>query len=99
MLGNDQGEDGVVFEMESNENKGRLNGRKITLLAHSVSGKGMEQIAKKYLNISHETIQNLRYENKENIEATTRNMIRYWARRNPEPDQVKVPSCIFCQQM
>ena len=71
----------------------RLNGRKITLLASSLSFTSMEVVAKKYLNINHEAIQNLKYKTQK-PEASTRNVIRYWAHKNPGPDQVKV-TCIL----
>ena len=92
----------VLFEQRKtdepavNENDERLNGRQITFLAQAIRLKEMKLVARKYLNISHETIQNICYENKENLEAINRNIIRHWTRRNPGADQVKVSLCLFC---
>ena len=87
----------AFYGMGKSENEGRLNGRQITLLARNLLSKTMKQIAKKYLNISHETIQNICYENKDHWEACNRNLIRYWARKNPGVDQIKVSSFVLGQ--
>ena len=51
----------ATIKSEMGTKSERLTGRKITLLASSLSVTSMEVVAKKYFNINHEAIQNLKY--------------------------------------
>ena len=67
----------------------QLTKRQIVRLAAAISSNDMEAIAEGYMNIDIETIKNLRDENQRNAQAFNREIIRYWAYQNPQP-QVQV---------
>ena len=52
----------------------------------------MESIALGHLGVEEETIKNLKAENRENIEAFNRSLLRDWTCKNPGKDQTRV-SC------
>ena len=59
-------------------------------LASAIAAKNMMAIAEGYLDITSETVKNKLYENPGDAEAFNREIIRYWANKNPGPEQVKV---------
>ena len=75
------------MEAESNS---CLTGYQITRLASQTRTYDMETMAERFMDISYETIKNLRYENRDNPEAFKRSLTRYWARKKSGPEQVQV---------
>ena len=79
---------GAKCIVETNKKRERLRGRHIVFLGERIiGGENMEILGQKYLNVTHEKMQNLLHDN---FTSAGRNVIRYWARRNPGPDQVTV---------
>ena len=69
---------------------GQLTNNQIVHLARSISHDDMESIALGYLGIEDEMIKNLKTEDRENIEAFNRSIIRNWMYRNSGPNQKQV---------
>ena len=82
--------------MASKDKKRNLTPRQIVRLASAISTDNMESIAEGYLDISPETVKNIRRD-ASNSEAFNREIIRYWMYKNPE-DQVQVKN-IRCHSM
>ena len=76
-------------KMTSKEMGRQLTQSQIVSLATMTSITNMMVIAEGYMDISDETIKNLQYENKGQAEAFNREIIKYWAKKNPV-DQVQV---------
>ena len=75
--------------MATGVNDGQLTNRQLVRLAASISGDNMESIAEGYLDISPETIKNLKAVNRHNSEAFNREILRTWISKNSEnPRQV-----------
>ena len=72
------------------ENPRKLSSKQIIDLAAVIDAEQMESIAEGYLGIEHETIKNLKYENKHNAEAFNRSVIRHWMYANDPADQIQV---------
>ena len=72
----------------SGEPTGHVTRKQIVRLAAAISADNMESIAEGYMDISHETVKNIRRD-ASNSEAFIRDIIRHWAYRNPE-NQVEV---------
>ena len=66
----------------------QLTRKQIVRLAAAISADNMESIAEGYMDISDETIKNIRRD-ASNSEAFNRDVIRHWMYRNPE-HQVEV---------
>ena len=66
----------------------QLTRRQIVRLGAAISADAMESIAEGYMDISPETVKNIRRD-ASNSEAFIRDIIRYWAYRNQE-NQVEV---------
>ena len=70
------------------DDSGLLTKRQIVRLAASISSDNMESIAEGYMDISPETVKNIRRD-ASNSEAFNRDIIRFWANKNPD-GQVEV---------
>ena len=66
----------------------QLTRRQIVRLGRAISADNMESIVEGYMDISNETVKNIKRD-ASNSEAFTRDIIRHWAYRNPE-NQVEV---------
>ena len=75
---------------------GQLSGSQIVHLSKAITIHAMESFAEGYLDISDATIKNLREQNKNNVEAVNKDLIKRWANRNSGPNQVKVKSKQRC---
>ena len=75
--------------MATGGNTDQLTNNQIVRLAATISANNMAAIAEGYMDISSETIKNKKYENKDDAEAFSREIIRYWMNRNPN-NQVEV---------
>ena len=75
--------------MAARRDPDQLTRRQIVRLASAISADAMESIAEGYMNLSSETLKNLRRENQGKAEAFSREIIRNWTYKNPD-DQVKV---------
>ena len=84
---------GESREMATNEDKGRLKPRQIVRLASAISATSMESIAEGYMDISDETIKNIRRD-ASNSEAFNKDIIKYWTHKNPD-NQVQVRRNLF----
>ena len=73
---------------EGGENK--LTDAHFATLAASLSTKNLESIALRYLGISAETIDSLRVQHRDDIEALNRGILRKWAYQHAGCDQIKV---------
>ena len=73
------------------EDKIPLTPKQIVRLASAISADNMESIAEGYLDLSPETIKNIRRD-ASNSEAFNRDVIRHWANKNSD-DQVDVSVC------
>ena len=62
---------------------GRLTRKQIVRLAAAISADNMESIAEGYLDISDETIKNIRRD-ASNSEAFNRDVIKHWTYKNPD---------------
>ena len=74
--------------MASNEPKGQLTRKQIVRLAANISVNNMAVIAEGYMDISEETIKNIKYENKDDAQACNREIIKYWRNPNSSGDQI-----------
>ena len=84
--------------MASNQH-GQLSGSQIVCLGKEISIHAMEAFAEGYLEISDATIKNLREQNKNDMEAVNRQLIKNWVNRNSGPNQVKVKKsrdAVYC---
>ena len=70
------------------EDKKQLTQKQIVRLGASISADSMAAIAEGYMDISDETIKNIKSENKK-AEAFNREIIKIWRNKNPD-DQLKV---------
>ena len=68
-----------------------LTPKQIVRLASAISADNMESIAEGYLDLSPETIKNIRRD-ASNSEAFNRDVVRHWANKNSD-DQVEVRVC------
>ena len=75
--------------MATGEDSGQLTRRHIVRLASAISADSMEAIAEGYMDINRETVNNIRRD-ETNSEAFNREIIRYWANKNPGRNQVNV---------
>ena len=67
-----------------------LTPKQIVRLAVVISADNMAAIAEGYMGIEPETVKNLKYENRDNAQAFSREIIRHWANKNSGPNQVEV---------
>ena len=70
--------------------EGFLTPRQIVLLAKAISCRDMKAIAEGYLDISREEVVSLVDVNRDDTEAITRELIRNWAYKNSDQNQIKV---------
>ena len=75
--------------MLSKEKSDQLTPRQIVRLAAAIPINNMVAIAEGFMDISDTTIKNLQYVYRHNAEAFNREVIKYWANKNPV-DQVQV---------
>ena len=68
----------------------QLTNNQIVRLARIISSRDMESIALGYLEIDDPKIKNIKHENRDNMEAFNREIIRHWMHKNPEPNQLQV---------
>ena len=80
--------------MVSKGNSGQLTQLQIVRLAAKIAAKNMAPLAGGYMGIDEATIENKKYENKDDADAFNRAMLRTWANRNPE-NQVHVNRSIM----
>ena len=73
------------------EPSGRVTQKQIVLLATAISSDAMEAIAEGYMNISPETVKNLRRDGN-NSEAFNRDVLHYGANKITGPSQIRVRS-------
>ena len=78
---------------------GQLSGSQIVRLSAAITIHAMESFAEGHLGISDATIKNLREQNKNNVEAVNKDLIKFWANRNSGPNQVKVKSKQRCSRL
>ena len=76
--------------MASNEPKGQFTRKQIVRLAANISLNNMAAIAEGYMDISEETIKNIKYENKDDAQACNREIKEYWWNQNTSGDQILV---------
>ena len=70
---------------------GNLTPRQIVRLAAAIHDHKMAPIAKRYMNIPSETIENIKDENKDDAEAFNREIIKYWLHKNSnDQEQVSI---------
>ena len=82
--------------MASAEDSGQLTQKQIVRLAAAISVDNMASIAEGYMDISDETIKNTWRENQGKAQAFNRDIIKYWANKNPEDQiQVFIPRLLF----
>ena len=70
---------------------GRMTQKQIVLLSAAISSNNMEAIAEGYMDISGETIKNLRRD-ASNSEAFNRDVLHYWTNKITGPSQIRVRS-------
>ena len=75
--------------MASNRH-GELTNEQIVRLGVEISTQDMESFAEGYLDISDATIKSLKDQHKNNMDAFNRDLIRNWAYRNSDENQVEV---------
>ena len=75
--------------MAANRTEQRLSSPQIVGLAAAISVDKMAAIAEGYMDISSETIENLKFKNKDDADGFNREIIRCWAYKNPA-NQVEV---------
>ena len=61
-------------------------------LSEAISAKNLELIAIKYMGIESETLDNLKRQHREDVQAFSRDVIRKWCYMNSGPDQIEVRS-------
>ena len=64
----------------------------IVRLAKAISAKHIESIAIEYMGIEGETLENLRRQHREDVEAFSRDVLRKWCCMNSGPEGTKVRS-------
>ena len=69
-----------------------ISNKMIVRLAESISARNLELIAMKYLGIEWETLENLKRQHREDVQAFSRDVIRKWCYMNSGPDQIEVSS-------
>ena len=69
--------------------EGLLTPRQIVLLAKAISCRDMKAIAEGYLDISREDVVSLVDANRDDTEAITREIIRKWAYKHSDQNQIK----------
>ena len=74
--------------MASQRHPDQLTRKQIVRLASAISANNMESIAEGYMDISDETIKNIRRDTSSS-EAFNRDILRQWTYKNPN-DQIKV---------
>ena len=74
--------------MATGGNSEQLTNKQIVCLAAAIPADNMESISEGYMNISHETVKNIRRD-ASSSEVFIRDIIRHWMYRNPE-HQVEV---------
>ena len=67
----------------------RLSNNQIVRLSYAIAAGDMEAIAQGYMNIDHETVKNLRDDNR-GAQAFNRAVIHLWMNKNPGPNQAQV---------
>ena len=74
------------------EKQRQLTSQQISRLAGAISAKKMAAIAYGYMDIKDETIENIRFENKDDAEKFNREIILLWSKKTlgQGPDQVDV---------
>ena len=74
---------------------GKLSNRQRVRLAATITKHGMKSIAEGYFELNEQTVKNLETENKDDVEAFNREVIKKWENMNPCDNQVKVSLCGF----
>ena len=69
-----------------------ISNNMIVRLAEAISAKNLELIAMKYMGIEWATLENLKRQHRDDIEAFSRDVIRKWCYTNSGPDQKEVSS-------
>ena len=82
------------FYEKSEYPSGNLTPRQIVRLAAAISADNMATIARGYMNIPSETIENISIKNKDDTDAFKRQILKYWRNKNPK-DQVKVNNFVW----
>ena len=72
------------------QSEGLLTPRQIVLLAKAISCRDIKAIAEGYLDISREEVVSLVDANRDDTEAITREIIKKWAYKNSDRNQIKV---------
>ena len=79
----------------STESAGHLTQRQIVRLAAAISADAMESIAEGYMDVSPETVKNIRRD-ASNSAVFNKQVIRDWVNRNAGPSQVRVRNFLSC---
>ena len=69
-----------------------ISNNMIVRLAEAISAKNLEVMAMKYMGIEWETLENLKRQHREDVQAFSRDVIRKWCYMNSGPDQIQVSS-------
>ena len=85
----------IVDEIASTGKCETLTNEKIMILANGITVDEMEKIGEGYMDISYETIMDLKDKNRQDAVAFKREIIKKWARKNPGAQQVEVYSSIY----
>ena len=76
--------------MASNNPEGQLTRKQIVRLAAAIYVNNMAAIAEGYMDISDETIKNIKYENKDDAQGCNREIIKFWRNQNSDGNQILV---------
>ena len=80
--------------MASDKSEGQVTPKQIVHLAAVISVQKMAAIAEGYMDISDETIKNIKFENKDDAEAVNREIIKYWLNKNSGGNQILVSTTL-----
>ena len=78
--------------MASDKSEGQLTRKQMVPLAALISVQKMAAIAEGYMDISDETIKNIKFENKD--DAVNREIIKYWLNKNSGGNQILVSTTL-----
>ena len=77
----------VTLKKAASHPSGQLTPRQVVRLAAAISDDNMVAIAEGYFVIPSRMIQNIKVENKDDVKAFNRELIRQWMNENPEDQQ------------
>ena len=80
--------------MASDKSEGQVTRKQIVRLAAVISVQKLAAIAEGYMDISDETIKNIKFENKDDAEAVNREIIKYWLNKNSGGNQIMVSTTL-----